>query len=201
MKYHQLLPVISFFLFMTICKAQKSEQPLWKNSTFALYADSIVQGNITGKALSATELMSNYKSPANEFLSPDITFKFSINGKDNEMKSGTDHHFTCVSDSGGCETPLIKFGEPFVSPHAIADNTYLKPKTRFTIQLDMREVLDAFKTKGYYTTYNGDKIYKQDFKGVYVAGNTPPLIWDFNNLVNHPELQLSDKNGDGISNL
>lgn len=62
----------------------------------------------------------------------------------------------------------------------------------------MSTVLSAFQKDGYYTTFKGDKIYKQDFKGVYVAGNTPPLIWDFDNLVNHPELQLQDNDNDGI---
>ena len=54
----------------------------------------------------------------------------------------------------------------------------------------MRAVLAALNKQGYFTTYKGDKIYKEDFKGVYVAGNSSPLIWDFDNLVNHPQLQL-----------
>jgi hypothetical protein len=62
----------------------------------------------------------------------------------------------------------------------------------------MKEVLDAMNKNGYYTTFSGDKIYKQDFKGVYVAGGTAPLSWDFDNLVNKPELKLDDQDGDGI---
>ena len=57
----------------------------------------------------------------------------------------------------------------------------------------MNNVFDAFAKQGYYTTFNGNKIYKEDFKGVYVAGNSSPLIWDFDNLVNHPQLQLKDE--------
>jgi hypothetical protein len=61
----------------------------------------------------------------------------------------------------------------------------------------MNGVFDAFNRQGYYTTFNGSKIYKEDFKGVYVAGSSSPLIWDFDNLVNHPQLQLKD-NGNHI---
>ncbi|MEO8795536.1 MAG: glycogen debranching protein, partial [Daejeonella sp.] len=143
----------------------------------------------------ATELVSNYQSPANEFQSSKITFKFSINGKDNEMSSGTDHQFNLLP--GITETPLIKFGE-----HLKAEKTtttpYLKPDMRLKIRLDMREILNDFKSKGFYTTFKGDKIFKEDFKGVYVAGGTAPLSWDFDNLVNHSDLELKDPDKDGI---
>ena len=62
----------------------------------------------------------------------------------------------------------------------------------------MNDVLNAFKKDGYYTTFDGTKIYKEDFKGVYVAGSAAPLIWDFDNLVHHPDLELKDPDGDGI---
>ncbi len=193
-----LLVLLAITLTAPAVNAQDNTSELWSNKAFALYKDSVVQHQFTGKALSATQLSSNYKSPANEFVSPEITFKFSINGKDNEMTSGTDHHFTCMSADGACKTPLLKFGQQYKDNRAAPDNTYLHPQTQFHLQLDMRDVLAAFDKDGFYTTFNGNKIYKQDFKGVYVAGNTPPLIWDFDNLVNHPELQLHDDNNDGI---
>lgn len=187
-----------FFSLANIAMAQTGQQPIWQNNDFALYADRIVQKNFVGQALSSTELTSNYKSPVNKLISPVITFKFSINGKDNEMKSGNDHHFNCISENGSCETPLIRFGRQFVDTKAVADNSYLKPKTTFTLKMDMREVLDAFAKNGFYTVFNGDKIYKQDFKGVYVAGSPAPLSWDFDNLVNNPLSKMEDKDGDGI---
>ncbi len=180
-------------LSVTLCYNQ---QLLYKSNSFSVFSDRVLQGKAEAKALSSTELISNYKSPANDFLSAAITFKFSINGKDNEMKSGVDHRFSC--NSGNCETPVIKFGKQYIDTKVVADNTYLKPQTSFKINLDMREVLNAFDKTGYYTTFNGDKIYKQDFKGVYAAGGTAPLSWDFDNLVNKPELKLKDDDGDGI---
>ena len=61
----------------------------------------------------------------------------------------------------------------------------------------MNAVLSAFKSKGYYTTFKGDKIYTEDFKGLFVAGNTLPMVWDFDNLHNRQEL-WGKNNNDGI---
>jgi hypothetical protein len=174
----------------------QNSKPIYSSNAYTIFSDRVVQGKYTAKATSATELTSDYRSPANMFKSPVIDFKFSINGKDNELPSGNDHHYTFVNQSN--ETPLLKFGEPYSDKKAVPPDTYLKPSTRFKIRLDMRAVLNAFKDQGYYTCFNGDKIYKNDFKGVFVAGNAAPMIWDFNNLVNHPELELKDPDGDGI---
>ncbi|GAC1300404.1 MAG: hypothetical protein NVSMB24_00940 [Mucilaginibacter sp.] len=179
----------------TLASAQNN-QPIYSSKAYSIYPDRVVQGKYTAKAISDVELTSDYHSPANLYKSPVIDFKFSINGKDNEMPSGNDHHFTCIAQTN--ETPLIKFGESQADKKAIPPDAYLKASTVFKIRLDMRAVLKAFKDQGYFTCFNGDKIYKNDFKGVFVAGNAAPMIWDFNNLVNHPELELKDPDGDGI---
>ena len=172
---------------------------IYKADQYTIYRDSVVQqGKYKAKVTADNGIISNYKSPANLYKSPKITFKFSINGKDNEMTSGVDHQFTCISKEGTCETPLIPFGKQLKDAAAIPADAYLAPNTLLKIRLDMREVLNAFKTQGYYTTFKGDKIYKEDFKGIYVAGNTEPMTWDFDNLVNHSKLQLKDEDGDGI---
>ena len=44
---------------------------------------------------------------------------------------------------------------------------YLKKDTKLTIRVDMNDVLKAFKENGFYTTFDGKKIYKEDFKGVF----------------------------------
>ena len=171
---------------------------IWRNNSFAVYNDSVVQGKFVGHAISSNEITSNYQSPANTFQTPQVSFKFSINGKDNEMKSGTDHHFNCIATNGACETPVITFGQQYVDSSKLPAGTYLAPDTKFTIRVDMRSVLNAFKKDGYYIAFDGTKIYKEDFKAVYVAGSSAPLIWDFDNLVHHADLELKDPDGDGI---
>lgn len=188
-----IVPV--FLLIYSYSMAQNSK-PIYRSKAFTVYPDRVVQGKYTARAVSAYELTSDYRSPANMFKSPVIAFKFSINGKDNEMSAGVNHNFSCIAQSN--ETPLITFGEVYNDKKAVPNDTYHKPSTQLKIRLDMRSVLKAFKDQGYYTCFNGDKILKNEFKGVFVAGNTAPMIWDFNDLVNHPELALKDPDGDGI---
>lgn len=184
---------------MLLCKSAAAQDvAIYGSKAYSVYPDRVVQGEYTARALSATEITSDYQSPANKFKSPVLSFKFSINGKDNEMASGRDHQFVCRPVNGTAETPLIKFGEQLVDKTPVAEGLYLNPGTKLKIRLDMRHVFDAFNKQGYYTTPNGDKIYKDDFKGVFIAGASAPMIWDFNNLVNHPELELKDPDGDKI---
>ena len=183
-------------LLMSGSAMAQNDKTIYNSKAYTVYPDRVVQGKYRANAVSVTELTSDYRSPANMFKSPVVEFKFSINGKDNEMVSGVNHHYVCTDQSN--ETPLIQFGKVNAEAKSAKDGIYLKPSTQFKIRLDMRAVLKEFKDQGYYTCFNGDKIYKDDFKGVFVAGNTAPMIWDFNNLVNHPELELKDPDGDGI---
>jgi hypothetical protein len=182
-----------FFTFM-IANSYSQEKTLFQSPAYSVYSDRVVQDKYEAKAISATQLQSNYQSPANQFQSADINFKFALNGRDNEMLSGKDHHFT-VPKNGG-ETPVIVFGQQLNAANNKGE--FLSPNTPLVVKLDMREVLKQFKDQGFYTTFKGEKIYKDDFKGVYVAGNTTPMMWDFDNLVNRPELKLKDDDGDGI---
>jgi hypothetical protein len=160
----------------------------------------LVQGPHTARAVSRTELTSDYQSPANAFLSPQVNFKFSLNGYDNEMPPGQDHLFVAVPDANGAslETPAIGFGQPYRDSTLVPVGTYLAPNTPLKIRLDMRPVLAAFDSQGFYTLYNGEYLYKDDLKHIFVAGNTAPLCWDFDNLSQQPQLELKDFDGSGI---
>lgn len=179
-----------------VLSAMSAAQSIYSSGSFRIEKDRVIQGKNESRALSSTQLVSNYQSPANRFQSASISFKFSINGKDNEMLSGKDHHFTVKPGNGKAATPLIRFGQQLKD--TAAAETYLAPNTALTIKLDGRDILKQFTEKGFYTTYNGVKIYKEDFKGIFIAGGTAPLTWDFDNLQTHHELQLQDEDGDGI---
>ena len=212
--HHALLPTIFLFTLglLNSCQMQKATSPtsaaepaaatapVWQSAAYTLYPDRLVQGTATARALSRHELTSDYQSPANEFQSPLVNFKFSINGKDNEMPPGQDHLFVAAPRPGGTplETPVIVFGQPYVDQTPVPANTYLAPNTPLKIRLDMRPVLAAFQQQGFYTLYNGQKLYKDDLKHVFVAGSTAPLSWDFDNLINKPQLELKDPDGNGI---
>ncbi len=173
-----------------------AQEPVFQSKAFSIYTDKVVQGKNEARAISATHMVSNYQSPSNEFQSANISFKFSINGRDNEMFMGKNHNFTVQAVNAAAETPLIKFGEQLNQPEV--SGKYLSPNTALKIRVDMKDVLKQFNEKGFYTTINGDKIYKEDFKGLFIAGATAPMTWDFDNLVNFPDLKLKDDDGDGI---
>ncbi len=190
----RLVQVALFLLFAIELTAQ---QPIWTTDRYSIYKDRVVQDSFTARAKSRKSIQSDYKSPVNQFKTPVLDFKFSINGKDNEMLSGMDHHFFISPASDYSETPLIKFGQQ-LKLDSVNRQGFLRPGTRLKIRLDMRHVLQEMESKGFYTCFNGSQVYKDDFKAVYVAGSSAPLIWDFDNLVHHPELQLQDHDGDGI---
>lgn len=181
----------------TIAIAQTAEKAIYKSDAFSIFNNRVEQGNFEATALSSGEMSSNYRSPEADKYSPTISFKFSINLRDNEMVSGKDHSITLQPENGSCAT-TVQFGKQLIQTIPVAEGVNLAPNTQWTIRLDMHEVFEAFRGKGFYTLYNGDKLDQADFKGVYVAGNAAPLMWDFNNLYTRPELQLKDADGDGI---
>lgn len=192
-----LLPkIVAFSCLSATCMAQQG-QPVYQSKAFSIFSNEVRQGSYKATALSSTSMTSDYRSPDADRYSPTLSFKFSINSRDNEMVSGNDHHVTLQPINGQCVTN-VQFGKQYAGTRPTAPGVNLPPNTRWTIRLDMREVIKAFNEKGYYILYNGDRLDKADFKGVYIAGSAAPLIWDFNNLRNHPELELKDTDGDGI---
>jgi len=188
---------VLFCVLQTIVSAQTGGREIYKSDAYIIYNNRVEQAGFTAKALSETEMTSNYRSPDADKYSPTISFKFSINLQDNEMISGHDHLVTLQPENGACTT-TVKFGKQHVHTYPMAEGINLAPNTRWTVRLDMRDIFNDFKEKGFYTFFNGDKLYPSDFKGVYIAGGSAPLIWDFNNLKNNPDLKLQDTDGDGI---
>lgn len=172
---------------------------IYQSKEFSVYRDSIVQDTFVAKAVSRNEIVSNYISSSELYKSPEIKFKFSINGGDNAAPSGKDNIIVCTGDN--CSMPVVKFGDQYIDSSKPPSGEYLKKDVKITFRVDMSTVLQSFKDKGYYTTFDGKKIYRDDFKGVFVAGSVAPLTWNFNNLYSHKDLELKDENKDGIYEL
>jgi hypothetical protein len=193
---------ITIGIILTGCNTMENvssnNTSIYQSKEFSVYRDSVVQDSFVAKAISRNEIVSNYISPAEQFKSPEVRFKFSINGADNAAPSGKDNVIICAGGNGSYETPAVKFGDQFVDSTKILPGQFLQKYVKLTIRVDMSDVLKSFSDKGFYTTFDGKKIYKNDFKGVFVAGNIPPLTWDFNNLYSHKDLELKDDNNDGI---
>ncbi|EMR03509.1 Bacterial alpha-L-rhamnosidase [Cesiribacter andamanensis AMV16] len=200
---HFCLPVVAGLTACTQLGMESAQAPsdqlLYQSETFAVYADRVTQNLYEAAALSPTALISNYQSPANDQFSRGIDFKFSLNGKDNELPVGVNHFLVLYPEGDeGIVSPLITFGQTYTDTRPVPADDFLEQNVRFRIRLDMRPVLEAFARQGYYQDYRGERIYQSDFRGVYVAGNAEPLSWDFENLPSREGMQLQDPDGDGI---
>lgn len=169
---------------------------LYNSKKFRIYTNGVIQDNFEAKVLSPTKIKSNYRSKESENYSRRIQFKLSINEKDNEMLSGNDH-WLVISDEH--ISPIIRFGE---IQSVVPDEPIEKLPTNYTytFRVDMSPVLKQFEEKGFFQTFDGAKIAKEDFKNVYVAGGVKPLTWDWSNLEEN-NLALKDPDGDGIYEL
>ncbi len=168
---------------------------LFSCDDFTVYPDSVVEGAFTARALSALEIVTDYRSPDNAAASPLARFRFSINSRDNEMDPSLSH--TAVIGVPG-DTIVYEFGSTAADPKAEAAATDTLPKnTKWTVRVDMRPMLRAFARDGKYVTPTGDVIDADDFKGVWLAGSVEPLTWDFENLYGKHDRKLHDR-GDSI---
>lgn len=175
-----------------------SERILYQSNAFTIYGDRVSQGLFEAAALSPQAMSSNYQSPINDHHSRAIEFKFSLNGKDNELSIGENHLLVLYPEQGEVLSPVITYGQIYTDTTQVRADDFLEPNVRFRIRLDMRPVLQQFNERGYYEDYAGNRVYKEDFSGVYVAGNEEPLSWDFENLPYREGMKLEDPDGDGI---
>lgn len=176
-----------------------SAQPLYKSKSFSVYPDKVVQGKFEAVAKTPESMTSTYSAAASFPVKNKISFKLAINGQDNERGFGKNHTFFINPDLVNQQTPVFVFGE--AEPEVKAEEVTLTQDVTVTFRVDMRPVLTSIKEKGYYETFNKVKITAEDYKGVFLAGGTLPLSWDFDNLVPRKTSELKDPDGDGIFEL
>ncbi len=191
---------IGLIILLNSCmpEAKKDTEPIYDAGNYQVYQNRVTQGEFSALAISREHIISDYKSPARTNYSSLLSFKFAINGKDNEAPSGEDHQLIIKPENGRFTSPLIVFGEKDPTSFTEGEIKELPANTEFTVRLDMRPVLQEMEQKGYYTTYQGEQITADDFEGVYIAGGSLPLSWDFDNLNKNPNYRLQDENDDGI---
>lgn len=178
-----------------------AQDVLYTSDQFTITTEKVIQEKFKATAVSPTKIVSNYKSDYKKPTARKIDFKFSINGLDNERYPGEDHHFTLPPDGERAVSPVYTFGAPDPKVARSVQNDsepFLQNDMDFVIRLDMRHMLEDFKEKGYFETFDGEKVMADDFHGVYVAGGTEPLSWEFESLPQKPHLKLHDPDDDGI---
>lgn len=176
----------------------RSSSVLFRSPSFTVYGDRVVQGKNLAEVTDSNRMVSDYRSPANDFFNPLVSFKLSINGKDNEAPPGNDHRVLLQPVGGDLIIVRVIFGE---RDSTVAETPATKPlpaNTSVRFEADMRKVLKQFSEKGFYTDYAGNRLFRDDFRGLWIAGGTAPLSWDFENLPGKDEFRLTDVDGDGI---
>lgn len=190
---------LSAILFSsTLLSFTAADDTTYTSKEFTITKNSIVQGKYTATAISATNIKSDYQSPATQKHSDVLEYKFSINNKDNEIAPGMNHKIRLKCIENQVEEINIVFGtKTDTGPMERDEKKVVPANTKLKVKVDFNPVLKAFKEKGYYETVTGEKIYQNDFKRLCIAGGTEPLSWDFENL-HSKGLELKDDNKDGI---
>ena len=172
-------------------------QPLYRNSSFELWPDRVLQGTTEAVADGPLRIRSNYLY--NSALEPRLlSFKFALNGLDNEAPPGRDHALYLVPEDGKLVSPVYVFGEAMPAPAAPTLAAPVRGAVDVTFRVDLRPVLKAFEQEGVFKPAYGAPIRKADFTGVYIAGGQDPLSWDFNAIAGNERYRLQDPDGDGI---
>lgn len=171
---------------------------LYRSDAFTVTDTSVEQGRFRAVALSRDSIVSTYPRAGRE-----MHFRFSINGVDNEFKSGTEHTLYIRPTDGRIVSPVYVFGQeqpPYI-PTPEDHPTSEEGVAQVTIRLDLREVLRGFARTGSYDPPQGPPIRREDFRAVYAIGDVEPLTWDIAGLRPGGPAQLSDPDGDSIFTL
>ena len=169
---------LSLLLLMALsCDVSQIGGTLYQSPTFSVYTDKVVQDTFKAQVKSDTLIISNYHSPANQTYSRHLEIKFSINGKDNELPMGVNHHlYLKPGVDNTVNAPLIRFGQRDTAQVEYDGDYFLEPNTLLHLSADLRHVLQAFEEQGYYTLHDSSRILKEDFRGVWVAGDRKSVV-------------------------
>ena len=187
-----------FLLLIAGLSACMSEPVLYESDAYTVYHDKVKQGDYSAVVKDDTHLISNYESQESQRFSPVIQFKFSINGGDNEMGYNQDHRANIFPAGEDSVVLDVTFGEKANLRKGVAADESVPRNTPVTFRVDFNPVLKDFESNGFYEDPHGNRIFKEDFKGLFIAGSAYPLSWDFENLVNNPQAKLTDDDSDGI---
>lgn len=191
--------ILFFFALTTLALSQRT---IYESESFTITDSTVIQGEYFARAFSSDKLSSNYIEAFSDGFDRYVTFKFAINGKDNERPSGKDHQVYLNPSDGKYVTPVFTFGEedPVGSSLPQGTENPITPGERMdvTFRVDLSNVLNKLNDEGVYKCFDGSEITKENFNGLYIAGGKAPLSWDFQNLAEDAKFMMNDDDGDGI---
>ncbi|MGD9899956.1 MAG: glycogen debranching protein [Calditrichaceae bacterium] len=177
------------------------QSKIYESGKFEITQSKVVQGQYHALAINPNNIISTYQSDYKPHTKRELFFKFSLNGGDNERFPGEDHRIILDDKNPEMTSEIYIFGEndPEQVIHSkVTGSPDLNNAVAITIRCDMNNVLKAFETNGFYITKTGERITREHFNGVYIAGAQLPLTWEFASLNSKDEFRLNDEDGDGI---
>lgn len=180
-------------LAFTSCNDENmSNDVIAQNDDYTITGDSIIEGKYVASALSSTHIVSNY-APTNLDKKHRglVKFRLAINGHDNELPTCQYHYAVAGKDA------TVQLGQPDTIPALNGSEDLKNNADNWRLNVDLSPMFESFKKNGWYATATGDTIFKNDFHGVWIAGNIPPMTWNFYTLESNARLRLhpSGKNG------
>ncbi|MDO4511462.1 MAG: hypothetical protein Q4B68_06575 [Bacteroidales bacterium] len=172
------------------CKEQMSNDVVVQNPHFTVAADSVVEGQWVARVVSPTHIVSNYAPADTVPFTRDgiVCFRLAFNGHDNELPAHSFHYAAM-----GRDTTVVAFAE---GPRpAKPGNIDAK---EWTLRVDLRHMRERLDADGFFATPTADTIYRDEFHGVWIAGNIPPMSWDFFDLAKNTQLRLHETDSAGI---
>lgn len=174
---------------------------LYSCDEYTVFADSVVQGGFSAKALSSREIISTFEVTPKPRRGSIFHFRFSLNHRNNEFPDSVNHKADILD-----RTPrLYSFGEISQADstsenHEMTDSVVFPHDVPWTVRVDMRPVLRSFSTKGYYVTPTSDTIYADSFNGLWITGDISPIDTGLSGRTPKREYKLFDR-GDSIYEL
>ena len=165
-------------LTLVACKEQMSNDVVVQNKYFTVYADSVKEGDWVARVLSPTHIITNYAPTDTTLLTDDgiVRFRLAFNGHDNELPKHTYHYAVMGSDT---TITAFEVNEcPKVKGNIEA--------TKWHLKVDLRKMEEKLGADGFFATPTGDTIYKEEYKGVWLAGNIHRCRGTFSTLSRNP---------------
>ena len=83
---------------------------MYRSDVYTILSDRVEQGEFTARATDPEHMVSDYVS-RNAVVDPVIEFKFSINGRDDELPFGVNHEANIYPENDNTAVIRAAFGE------------------------------------------------------------------------------------------
>jgi Bacterial alpha-L-rhamnosidase 6 hairpin glycosidase domain len=187
--------LLSILLLFLIPLQQSAQEMLYQTDAYTLMSDRVREGNFEAVARSRSEIASNYKSRHDA----SVQIKFAVNGTMNDIADYEENRLFFSSEHDRVVSPVYLLGTRESSDFiGRGEGKNQDGITTVTFRLDMRPMLEAFRKQGYYEFYNLKRVTPEEFKGVYITGDKPPLVGKFERPPFPKQFELTDADKDGI---